>query len=241
MRPENTSQIVGPEPRYTDELADLDRLRKLAPWLAAGLLALAFFAAWQSGLIGRLSDYDQLIADMRESGWRGPALCLAIQFAQVIIFFIPGEITQIAAGYVFGAWRGFLFSIIGILLGSAVAFLLGRVIGRPTFERIFGRETLDRLEHAAQSPKGRWAVFLLFLTPGAPKDAMSYGAGLTGWPLGRFVLISGIGRLPALLASTVFGGQMQERNYPAMAATAAVAIAAGVAFYLYQRKARWAE
>ena len=221
-------------------MADLDRLRKLGPWLAAGALALVFFAAWQTGLIGRLSDSDQLIADMRESGWRGPLLCVAIQFVQVIVFFIPGEITQIAAGYVFGAWRGLLFSTIGILLGSATAFVLGRIIGRPAFERIFGRETLDKLEHAAQSPKGRWAIFLLFLTPGAPKDAMSYGAGLTGWQLGRFVLISGLGRLPALLASSVFGGQMQERNYTAMAVTAAIAIAAAVGFYLYQRRAGWA-
>jgi uncharacterized membrane protein YdjX (TVP38/TMEM64 family) len=68
---------------------------------------------------------------------------------------------------------------------------------------------------------------------------MSYGAGLTDWRLGRFVLISGLGRLPALLASSVFGGQLQERNYWAMAATVAIAIAAAVGFYLYQRKAGW--
>jgi uncharacterized membrane protein YdjX (TVP38/TMEM64 family) len=222
-------------------LADHDRFRKVWPWLAGGALALVFLAAWQTGLISRLSDSDRLIADMRESGWRGPLLCIAIQFAQVIIFFIPGEITQIAAGFVFGAWRGFLYSTIGILLGSATAFVLGRVVGRPTFERIFGHATLEKLEHAAQSPKGRWAIFLLFLTPGAPKDAMSYGAGLTGWPLGRFVLISGLARVPALLASSVFGGQLQQRNYWAMAAITAIAIAAAGGFYLYQRKAGWSE
>ena len=203
-------------------------------------MLLIFLAGWQSGLIGHLSDSDEIVADMRQSGWRGPLICIAIQVAQVIIFFIPGEITQIAAGFVFGAWRGFLFSIVGILLGSATAFLLGRFIGRPAFEKIFGRETLEKLEHAAQSPKGRWAIFLLFLTPGAPKDAMSYGAGLTAWRLGPFVLISGLARIPALLASTVFGGQLQERNYWAMAVITAIAIGAAVAFYLYQRKTGWA-
>jgi uncharacterized membrane protein YdjX (TVP38/TMEM64 family) len=200
-----------------------------------------FVAAWQTGLIRHLSDSDQLIADMRESGWRGPAICIAIQYAQVIIFFIPGEITQIASGYVFGAWKGFVYSTIGILLGSASAFVLGRFIGRPTFERIFGRESLEKLQHAAQSPKGRWAVFLLFLTPGAPKDAMSYGAGLTGWQLGRFVMLSGLGRIPALLASSVFGGQLQQRNYWALAAITAITIAAAAGFYYYQRKTGWTE
>src|SRR5438046_6119311 len=31
---------------------------------------------------------------------------------------IPGEITSFAAGYVFGAWRGFLYSAIGVTLGQ---------------------------------------------------------------------------------------------------------------------------
>ena len=222
-------------------MADIDRLRKLAPWVSAGLFLLVILAAWQSGLIGHLSNSDELIADMRASGWRGPAICVAIQFAQVIIFFIPGEITQIAAGYVFGATLGFVYSIIGIMLGSATAFLLGRFIGRPAFERLFGRELLDKLEQASESPKGRWAIFLLFLTPGTPKDSMSYGAGLTGWQLGRFVMLSGLGRIPAMLASTIFGGQLEQRNYWALAGITVVAIGAAVGFYLYQRKTGWAE
>lgn len=222
-------------------MADFDRLRKVAPWLAAGALLLALLVAWQTGLIHHLSNSDELIADMRASGWRGPVICIAVQFAQVIIFFIPGEITQIAAGYVFGAGAGFAYSIAGIMLGSAAAFMLGRFIGRPAFERVFGHELLEKLEHAAQSPKGRWAIFLLFLTPGTPKDGMSYGAGLTGWRLGRFVTLSGLGRIPALLASTVFGGQLEQRNYWALAAITAIAIGAAVGFYLYQRKTGWAE
>ena len=220
-------------------MTDNRRSRRAAAGFGVAGAAIAALALWRSGLVARLGDYEQVVVEMGRSGPLGPLACIAIQFVQVIVFFIPGEITQVAAGYVFGAFRGFVYSFIGILLGSAVAFVLGRWLGRPAFARIFGAEALERLRRAAGSPKGRWAVFLLFLTPGAPKDAMSYGAGLTGWPLGRFVLISGLGRTPALLASTVFGGQLQERDYRAMAVTAAAAVVAGLAFWLYQRRAGW--
>ena len=83
-------------------------MKKLLAVLPPAAFVLAIYFVYRSGLIGQLSDYDELVATMRASGVRGPLICMAVQYAQVVIFFIPGEITQIAAGYVFGAWAGFL-------------------------------------------------------------------------------------------------------------------------------------
>lgn len=163
-------------------------------------------------------------------------MCVAIQFAQVVIFMIPGEITQFAAGYVFGAWKGFLLSLAGIMLGSATAYGFGKVAGRPALNRLLGEKTMERMDRAVLSPKAPTAMFLLFLLPGAPKDAMSYGAGVSGFPLGKFVLISSLGRIPALLASTLIGAQVYDRDYASVAVTAAAAAAMALAFWLYQRK-----
>ena len=149
---------------------------------------------------------------------------------------IPGEITQFAAGYVFGAWKGFLLSLAGIMLGSAVAYGFGKAAGRPALSKLLGEKTMERLDRAVLSPKAPTAMFLLFLLPGAPKDAMSYGAGVSGFPLGKFVLISGLGRIPALLASTLIGAQVYDRDYASVAITAAAAAAMAAAFWLYQRK-----
>ena len=93
----------------------------------AGLVAMA----WQRGWLGRLVDHEALVAWMREGGPAGPLICIGLQFLQVVIFAIPGEFTQIAAGYVFGTWWGFLYSIIGILLGSAFDFGFARAVGPP--------------------------------------------------------------------------------------------------------------
>ena len=91
-------------------------MKKLLTVLLAAAFVAAVYFSYQSGLIGRLSDYDELVKTMRASGVRGPLICIAVQIGQVIVFPIPGEVTQIAAGYVFGAWAGFLYSWIGIAL-----------------------------------------------------------------------------------------------------------------------------
>jgi uncharacterized membrane protein YdjX (TVP38/TMEM64 family) len=211
-------------------------VKRFLPYVAAIILVLAFAAAWRTGLFSALSDHEALVAAMRASGLRGYLVCLAIQFAQVVIFMIPGEITQFAAGYVFGAWKGFLLSLVGIMLGSATAYGFGKVAGRPALSKLLGEKTMDRIDQAVRSPKAPTAMFLLFLLPGAPKDAMSYGAGVSGFPLGKFVLISGLGRIPALLASTLIGAQVYDRDYASVAVTAAAAAVMALTFWLYQRK-----
>jgi uncharacterized membrane protein YdjX (TVP38/TMEM64 family) len=207
----------------------------LAAVASACLLGI-IYAAWSYDLIGRLSDYDRLVETMRGDGLWGPLVCIGIQFLQVVIFAIPGEITQFAAGYVFGAWMGFVYSLVGIALGSMFDFGFARLVGRPVMERMIGSERLNRIDVLLHSRKGRSALFILFLIPGMPKDAMSYGAGLTQFGIVEFTVISGLARMPALLFSTLMGSQLYERDYSAMIITAVIAATTVGGFYWYQRK-----
>ena len=213
-------------------------MKKLLAVVLAAVLALAFFAAWQSGLLERLTNHEQLVASMRQSGWRGPAICIAIQFLQVVFFMVPGEITQIAAGYVFGAWLGLFYSVIGILLGSAFDFWFARTVGRPVIKKVLGEKTWEKVDNALSTNRGKSALFILFLIPGMPKDAMSYGAGLSNLRIGEFTMISGLGRLPGLLFSTMIGDQLYDRNYTTVGIIIAVGALVSVGFYLYERKRR---
>ena len=61
---------------------------------------------------------------------------IVIQIAQIIIFFIPGELVQIAGGYIFGSLKGYALSFVGILIGSAFSFLLARILGKKFVEKI---------------------------------------------------------------------------------------------------------
>lgn len=168
----------------------------------------------------------------------GPLACIGIQFIQVVVFAVPGEITQIAAGYAFGAWYGFLYSVIGILLGSAFAFGFARAVGRPAMQRILGADRLARLDRQLQSRKGLAAVFVLFLFPGAPKDALSYCAGLTAMRLPVFMALSVPARTPALLLSTLFGSEAYDGDYTSMVWIAMVAGVLLLCAGYYHRKRR---
>ena len=212
-------------------------MKQLTAAAAALALGAAFYAAWRSGLAADLADPERITAWMRSGGVRGPLLCAAIQFAQVVIFAIPGEVTQIAAGYVFGPYRGFLYAAAGIALGSAFDYGFARIAGRPFTARIVGAERLARIDARLHSDRGRMALFVLFLLPGMPKDAMSYAAGLTGFGFWEFAAISMAARAPALFLSTLFGAQAYAGNYLAMAwiAAAAALFAAGLLVYRKQR------
>ncbi len=206
--------------------------------LLLAALALAVLFVWKSGLAVNLGSRDDIVEWMRRRGPLGPLICIGIQFLQVVLFPFPGEITQVAAGYVFGAWEGFLYSLIGIMLGEAFDFVFARLVGRPVISKLMGGRTLarvDKLLQPLQSRKGRYALFLLFVTPGMPKDAMSYGIGLSQIRLREFMIITGLARTPALLFSTLFGSQLYERNWFTLALIGGVAVLVTVGFYLFEK------
>jgi uncharacterized membrane protein YdjX (TVP38/TMEM64 family) len=185
-----------------------------------------------------LLNEDRLITELRKDGVRGPLLCVAAQVVQVVVFAIPGEVTQLAAGYVFGLWRGFLYSVVGITLGSVFNFYFARVVGRSTLERFISRKTLNKVDNLLNNARGKSALFLLFVLPGGPKDVLCYGAGFTRMTATEFVVISSLARTPALFASILIGARAAQRDYGAATLTGVVLLVVVACFYLYERHRR---
>jgi hypothetical protein len=76
-------------------------------------------------------------------------------------------------------------------------------------------------------------VFLIYLTPGIPKDVVSYAAGISSMRLRPFLMLSLVGRLPGMIASLLIGKQIFEGDYHIaiiIAAIAAVAFILGLIF-----------
>jgi len=62
------------------------------------------------------------------------AMFILLQALQVIISPIPGELTGVVGGYLYGVSFGFLFSSLGLTLGSWAAFEIADILGRPFVE-----------------------------------------------------------------------------------------------------------
>src|SRR5438067_13441846 len=58
------------------------------------LLVVGVAVLWHTGVLHRISNKDHLIALLREGGPTGALWCIAVQFLQVVIAAIPGEITS---------------------------------------------------------------------------------------------------------------------------------------------------
>ncbi len=138
-------------------------------------------------------------------GAAAPFIFVALQFFQVVIFIIPGEVPQIAGGYLFGIWLGLLYSLVGITIGSSFNFFIARILGKPFILRFVKEEKLKKFDAVLTSPKAKAAMFLFFVIPGIPKDILCYVAGLSPLNFLSFFVISTTGRLPALFGSVIMG------------------------------------
>lgn len=153
-----------------------------------------------------------LLDQLRRAGdeanpWRTATLLVLIQVLQVVVFVIPGEVVQIAAGFLFGVAGGAAVSVAGILIGSCINYGVGRLLGRPFVDAITSERGRQRITRLFARRSSRVAFFLLFVIPGLPKDILGYVAGSQPrqFPFGPFVAFSMIGRLPGIVGSAIIG------------------------------------
>ena len=149
---------------------------------------------------------------------------IGAQILQIIICVIPGQWLQFAAGYMYGFWLGFLYSIIGAAIGSVVTYYLAKLLGRDAMHLIFGDARINEFIHKLNSKKAIVIVFLIFLIPGVPKDLCNYAAGISEMKLKPFLIVSLVGRSPGMMGSLLIGRQIEAGNYTGAIVVAAVAV-----------------
>ena len=150
---------------------------------------------------------------IRSFGALGWVVLLELQFLQVFIALIPGELLETAAGYAFGPVVGTLICYAGVAAASALVFLLTRRFGVKLVEVFISREKINELRFLNTARKRDVLVFLLFFIPGTPKDLLTYFVGLTDMKFGTFLAISLVARIPSVLSSTIGGHLLGEGKY----------------------------
>ena len=214
-----------------------DKRKKI---LALALLAL--FIAVSAVIVVRIGrpmtqwveDIDSFRAWVHAHGWRSRVIFMAMVCLQVVVAVIPGEPLEMAAGYVFGAVEGTLLCLGGIAAGSLIVFGLVRAFGRRLVELFFSKEKIDSLK-ILRNPKRLYTVTaVLMILPGTPKDLLTYCAGLTKIPLGAWLLISTLGRIPSVVTSTLCAQALGSGDYLTAAIVFGVtALLCGAGLFVY--------
>lgn len=144
------------------------------------------------------------VEDLRNyvSGFGGYAvfIFIAIQFLQVVVLPIPGFITVSVGVLLFGAFRGSVYSVIGIVFASIVAFFIGRVFGYKVAGWLVGKENLDK---GLELVKGKDKVILtfMFLFPFFPDDVLCFVAGLSSMSVPYYIVMITITRIINIVVS----------------------------------------
>lgn len=190
---------------YTPFAMKARRILTLAafPALFAAMIVLA--VVFRRQIFPLFSSAQRLRSWIGSAGVLAPLLFMAVQALQVVLFFIPGEIPQVAGGYLFGVWKGSLLSLAGISVGATFNFVMARLLGVPFVNALFSRDRVDRIRRLADSPRARLSFFLVFLIPGIPKDILCYAAGLSSLGLPSFLIFSTLGRAPGIIGSALMG------------------------------------
>ena len=188
-----------------------------------------------------LSSTEQLRAFLDSYGWKGRFILLGLQCLQVVIALIPGEVIELGAGYAYGAVEGLLICLAGVAVSSAAIFLLVKKLGTPMVELFISREKIQQFKFINSEKKLKRLVFLLFLIPGTPKDALTYFVGLTEMKLSTFLGLSLLARIPSVVSSTISGQLLGDKDFLTAgivyAITGVISIA-GYLIYSYVMKKR---
>jgi len=138
---------------------------------------------------------------------------IGLQVLQIVVSILPGQALQFAAGYAYSFWLGYLYSIIGVTAGTLVTFYLSRLLGKDALHIIFGEERFSKFVHALNSKKSCFILFAIFLIPGIPKDLFTYAAGVSEIRIKPFLLLSLVGRTPAMMGSVMMGSMFHNGSY----------------------------
>jgi uncharacterized membrane protein YdjX (TVP38/TMEM64 family) len=209
--------------------------RKPSIW-ALALLFIALAALGYVAFVGVSSVFDdpeELYAQIDAYGIWGPVVVAGLQTLQVLFAPIPGQVVGMAAGYLYGVVWGSALSLAGLGLGSWLAILLARRLGRPLVLRVARPETIERLDNLSQR-HGLWAFFLVFLLPFLPTDVGCFVAGLTPLPIPILVILALIGRLPGVILLNWLGATSQTLGGSAIAALATATLIGALLMVRYR-------
>jgi uncharacterized membrane protein YdjX (TVP38/TMEM64 family) len=162
-----------------------------------------------------------------------PLAFMGMQILQVLFAPIPGEITGFIGGYLFGIGPGFVYSTVGLSMGSLFAFLISRLFGQPFVRRFVGQETMRKFDYLMEH-KGAFFSFVFFLIPGLPKDYFCYLLGLSPMHILTFLIISTVGRIPGTLLLTMQGQAIRSEDYRAFFVILGLALLSVVLTIIYR-------
>lgn len=180
----------------------------------------------------KLEEFQSWVSTLGFGGW---LLLLAIQYIQIVIAFIPGGPIQIAAGALYGVWGGLAICVGGTLLATSTVFYLVSRFGHSVISLFVEEKDMSKYKFLNNEKNLEKLVLLLFFIPATPKDALTYLFALTSIRMSRFMVLSTLARIPAMLTSILAGDNIVAGNWLLAGMMFIIMTAVAILGFLLQR------
>ena len=173
--------------------------------LFSGFLLLLFFLVLlfvlqKTGFLEIFRDQELYKEYLEKAGIWMPLLYIVLQYLQVVILPVPGFVSTVAGVALFGPTKAMLCSMVGIILGSLTAFVIGRKIGYRAVAWIVGKEDLDKWLKKMKG-KDNFILTAMFILPLFPDDMLCFVAGLSSMTWQYFVIMTVFSRTIGIAAT----------------------------------------
>jgi len=220
-----------------------DTVNKYKVSIILALIVFGFVVFWLripiwekiTDLYRLFSDREQIRLLISSFGTSAPPVFMLIQILQVIFAPVPGEATGFIGGYLFGTLPGFIYSSIGLTVGSLLNFGIGRFLGGRYVRKRIPAHQFQKIDGLVKR-QGIIVLFILFLFPGFPKDYLCLALGVSTMPIKIFILLAGIGRMPGTFALSLQGEFLYEQNYVLLGVMIAACLVLAFLCYGYREK-----
>lgn len=200
------------------------------------LFILAGCAIFYQPLVKLVSEPEILKDQLAQFGFGGVLIFIGIMTLQIIFPFLPGEIVEVASGFMYGPVYGTLVCLVGALLGSIIIYGFVKYFGMGLVRQLFSEEKILKLEHLSQKNHLYRLLFWVFFIPGTPKDLLTYMMPVLQVPLVPYLGITTLARFPSIITSTVSGNAFVQKDYVFMLIVfASTALVSLIGIWIYQR------
>ena len=193
-----------------------ERRQQIGVIVTTSLFILAFvvcYIKFGSELLAFISDADRFKAWLESYGHLGKIVFVAVRALQTVVKIIPAEPLEIGSGYAFGVWGGLLYCMLGTEIGSFIIVAITKLFGMKAVNLFVSEEKINSLSFLQNKEKLSISLFIIYLIPGTPKDVITYLIGVTDYNIWKFLLLTGVARIPSIITSTICGSLLGERNY----------------------------
>lgn len=171
--------------------------------IIAAVVVLAYYILNWTGVWEQINSVEKLQNIILSWGFWGRFGFVMLSFLQVTFIPLPSTVTIIAGTLIYGPLQASLLSLAGILLGSMLAFLLGKVFGRRLVVFMVGEKTCKKWVDFLTNAK--YSFFIMMLLPIFPDDVLCLVAGLTNMSWTFFTLTNLIARPIGIFTVSYFG------------------------------------